>query len=77
MIYWDTSSRAVYLYSSAHKTQLTIIQLEDFLHPSLFPDLLPQPIGGFVNNIFRRLNDTTWTKLNINYDVSTDLLYTV
>jgi hypothetical protein len=53
------SGRAVYLYSTAHKTQLTIIQLEDFLHASLFPDLLPQPIGGFINNIFRELNATT------------------
>jgi hypothetical protein len=53
------SGRAVYLYSTAHKTQLTIIQLEDFLHTSLFPDFLPQPIGGFINNIFRELNDTT------------------
>jgi hypothetical protein len=51
--------RAVYLYSTAHKTQLTIIQLEDFLHTSLFSDLQPQPIGGFINNIFRELNATT------------------
>ncbi len=53
------SGRAVYLYSTAHKTQLTILQLEDFLHRSLFPDLLPQPIGGFINNFFRELNATT------------------
>jgi hypothetical protein len=53
------SGRAVYLYSTAHKTQLTILQLEDFLPASLFPDLLPQPIGGFINNIFRELNITT------------------
>ncbi len=53
------SGRAVYLYSTAHKTQLTIMQLKDFLHTSLFPDLLPQPIGGFINNIFRELNATT------------------
>jgi hypothetical protein len=58
------SGRAVtvYLYSTAHKTQLTIYNwrlLEDFLHTSLFPDLLPQPIGGFINNIFWELNATT------------------
>ncbi len=47
------SVRAVYLYSTAHKTQLTILQFEDFLPTSLFPNLLPQPIGGFINNIFR------------------------
>ncbi len=47
------SGRAAYLYSTAHKTQLTVLQLEDFLHTSLFPDLLPQPLGGFINNIFR------------------------
>ncbi len=58
------SGRAVYLYSTAHKTQLTILQLEDFLPASLFPDLLPQPIGRFINNIFRELNITT--KLIIN-----------
>ncbi len=58
------SGRAVYLYSTAHKTQLTILQLEDFLPASLFPDLLPQPIGGFINNIFRELN--VMTKLIIN-----------
>jgi hypothetical protein len=58
------SGRAVYLYSTAHKTQLAILQLEDFLPASLFPDLLPQPIGGFINNIFRELNVTT--KLIIN-----------
>jgi hypothetical protein len=54
------SGRAVYLYSSAHKTQLTILQLEDFLRTSLFPDFLPQPIGGFINNIFREFNATTY-----------------
>ncbi len=53
------SGRVVYLYSTAHKTQLTIIQLEDFLHTSLFPEFLPHPIGGFINNIFRELNATT------------------
>jgi hypothetical protein len=42
------SGRAVYFYSTAHKTQLTILQLEDFLPTSLFPNLLPQPIGGFM-----------------------------
>jgi hypothetical protein len=47
------SGRAVYLYSTAHKTQNTMLYLEDFLHTSLFPDLLPQPIGGFFYNIFR------------------------
>ncbi len=56
------SGRAVYLYSTAHKTQLTILQLEDFLHTSLFPDLLPQPIGGFINNIFRGFNATTYVR---------------
>jgi hypothetical protein len=50
---WRHSGRAVYLYSTAHKTQLTILQLEDFLRTSLFPNLLPQPIGGFFNNIFQ------------------------
>ncbi len=50
------SGRAVYLYSTAHKTQLTILQLEDFLPASLFPNLLPQPIGGFINNIFKRFD---------------------
>jgi hypothetical protein len=54
------SGRAVYLYSTAHKTPLTILQLEDFLLTSLFPDLLPQPVGGFINNIFRELNATTY-----------------
>ncbi len=58
------SGRAVYLYSTAHKTQLTILQLEDSLPTSLFLDLLPQPIGRFINNIFRELNVTT--KLIIN-----------
>jgi len=47
------SGRAVYLYFTAHKTQLAKIQLEDFLHTSLFPDFLPQP----QPNIFRELND--------------------
>ncbi len=60
------SGRAVYLYSTALKTQLTILQLEDFLHRSLFPDLLPQPNSGFINNIFRELNATTKTELIIN-----------
>ncbi len=58
------SGRAVSLYSTAHKTQLTILQLEDFLPASLFPDLLPQSISGFINNIFRELKVTT--KLIIN-----------
>jgi hypothetical protein len=58
------SGRAVYLYSTAHKTQLTILQLEDFLPASLFSDLLPQPIGGFINNIFRELNATTKVIIN-------------
>jgi hypothetical protein len=49
-----------YLYSTAHKTQLTILQLEDFLHTTLFINLLPQPIGGFINNIFRELNATKY-----------------
>jgi hypothetical protein len=53
------SGRAVYLYSTAHKTQLTILQLEDFIYTSLLPYFLPQPIGGFINNIFRELNATT------------------
>ncbi len=35
---------------------------------SLFPDLLSQPVGGYIENIFRGLNATTWTKLNINCD---------
>jgi len=50
------SGTAVYLclfHSSQDSTDYRILQLEDFLHPSLFPDLLPQPIGGFINNIFR------------------------
>jgi hypothetical protein len=68
------SGRAIYLYSTTHKTQLAIIQLEDFLYTSLFPDFLPQPIGGFINNIFRDLNATT--KLIINYDVSTVQYFT-
>jgi hypothetical protein len=55
------SGRAVYFYSTAHKTQLTILQFEDFLLTSLFPNLLPQPVGGFI----------VMTKLIINYDVST------
>ncbi len=42
------SGRAVYLYSTAHKIQLTILQFEDFLPTSLFPNLLPQPVGGFI-----------------------------
>jgi hypothetical protein len=49
------SGRAVYLYSTALKTQLTTIYLEDFLHTSLFPNFLPQPVGGFINNILRGL----------------------
>jgi hypothetical protein len=53
------SGRAVYLNSTAHKTQLTILQLEDFLPRSLFPNLPPQPVGGFINNILRELNATT------------------
>jgi hypothetical protein len=59
--------RAVYLYSTAHKTQLTTLQLEDFLHTSLFPDLLPQPLGGFINNIFR----DKMLRHKLNHDVST------
>ncbi len=42
------SGRAACLYSTAHKTQLTILQFEDFLPTSLFPNLLPKPIGGFI-----------------------------
>jgi hypothetical protein len=45
------SGRAGYLYSTALKTQLTTIYLEDFLHTSIFPDFLTQPVGGFINNI--------------------------
>jgi hypothetical protein len=48
--------------------QLTILQLEDFLPTSLFPNLLPQPIGGFINNIFRGLTVTTKTKLILKVD---------
>jgi hypothetical protein len=32
-----------------------MIQLEDFLHTSLFPDLLPQTVGGFINHMLRGL----------------------
>jgi hypothetical protein len=67
------SGRAVrvYLYSTAHKTQLTILQLEDFLHTTLFPDLLPQPLGGFINNIFQ----DKMLRHKLNYDVSTNVIF--
>jgi hypothetical protein len=63
------SGRAVCLYSTARKTQLTLIHLEDFLHTLLFPDILPQPVGGFINNILRGL----LLRNKLNYDVSTNI----
>jgi hypothetical protein len=49
------SGRAGYLYSTALRTQLTTIYLEDFFLTSQFPDFLTQPVGGFINNILRGL----------------------
>jgi hypothetical protein len=49
------SGRAVYLYSTALRTQLTTIYLEDFFLTSQFPDFLTQSVGGFINNILREL----------------------
>jgi hypothetical protein len=46
------------------QTQLTSIYLEDFLHTSLFPEFLPQTVGGFINNILRG-----YYYNEINYDV--------
>ncbi len=43
------SGRAVCLYCTAHKTQLTIYKLEDFLTTPLFPDLLtPNPLADLL-----------------------------
>ncbi len=43
------SGRAVCLYWTAHKTQLTIYKLEDFLPATLFPDLLtPNPLADVL-----------------------------
>jgi hypothetical protein len=56
------SGGAVYLYSTAHKTQLTILQLEDFLPASLFPDLLtPSPLADLLT-----ISSNFTTKLIIN-----------
>jgi hypothetical protein len=43
------SGRAVCLYCTAHKTQLTIYKLEDFLPATLIPDLLtPNPLADLL-----------------------------
>ena len=43
------SGRAVCLYWTAHKTQLTIYKLGDFLPATLFPDLLPpKPLADLL-----------------------------
>jgi hypothetical protein len=43
------------VYSTAFRTRLTTIKLEDFFLTSQFPDFLTQPVGGFINNILRGL----------------------
>ncbi len=46
----------LYLYSTAHKSDSTDYNIfGGFPRPSLFPDLLPQPVGGFTYNILRGL----------------------
>jgi hypothetical protein len=64
------SRRAVSLFhSSQDSTDYGIIHLEDFLHTLLFPDLLPQSVGGFSNNILRELLLRNETKLRCLHNV--------